>query len=291
MKSNNEVLLWSLVKSSLLKWISLCMLHLENSDFFFSLSGLFFLSWCGEKCLCPSQSVEIRWFLNSFSNHSDFPWFCLQRCEHQMNWNTLKLNNILIIISPPLIFCVLFRSALQNKMCWQIIPTTFVLMGKSLKNIPKTTLGWLFTSGNINIKMCWVRTHPDKCRWWFDERKICGGLVLWPWSARKKSSAIPAPVDTGLPKGAQLSPNAALMNWEMPLTILASALQGQLVFAFLFFLFKIKMRTISRVLMVLLREKANPVIQWSSFGNLCHLYKIWIKKLNKSLDLGTFYIH
>lgn len=61
-------------------------------------------------------------------------------------------------------------------------------------------------------------------------------------------------LDTGLPKGAQLTPNAALMNWEMPLTILASALQGQLVFAFFFFffLFKSKMRTISRVLMVLL---------------------------------------
>lgn len=48
----------------------------------------------------------------------------------------------------------------------------------------------------------------------------------------------------GLPKGAQLPPNAALINWEMPLTILASALQGQLVFAFLFHFLKIKIRTI-----------------------------------------------
>lgn len=38
------------------------------------------------------------------------------------------------------------------------------------------------------------------------------------------------------------------------------------------------------------RDKADPVIQWSYLKNLCH-YKIRIKKVKKSLDLGTFYIH
>lgn len=156
-RNNNEKLLESLVKSSLLKWVRASVCAALGKFGFFSSFWPLLPFLVRQKCLSPSQSVAMRWFLNSILIFLDSAYQGVS-----IKWTELHQNEIIDHYKPSINFLCVFQLNSTKQDVLANHPNHLCADGWVTKNIPKNQL-WVFQiRRHQEKKMCWVRTHPNK---------------------------------------------------------------------------------------------------------------------------------